>query len=300
MSLISIICIAILATILAGLLEVLVLAVRRKKYTFRGKRFCYMILACLVAIFVFLYWGGIFGHRPAVSGQTVRGISNEEENQEDSNKAMVIHPSIGIPGVIARGMTLFEMQKVSSDISSWEYQISIPSAGATFTSDHKGREGAPFRGNIDFVVDGTGFASEYHRGLKFKGSVLGGPSFAGDPVPRDDIVASFGEPERQIESIFPSTNFNIAFWRCMTTEQRFSQRHNSGPPNEKLNHESLYYLDKGLRFSLKDGFVSCVTVTPLRDELQEWAESNLKSAEMQLSIQKETRRDPATEPTPTK
>jgi hypothetical protein len=197
-------------------------------------------------------------------------------------------------------MSLTEMQKVTPDISLWDYQVSVPSAGATFTFDHQGRENEPFRGNIDFVVDGTGFTSKYHRGLKFKGSILGGPSFAGEPVRRDDIVRSFGAPERQIESVFPSTNFNIAFWRCMTTEQRFSQRHNGGPPNEKLNHESLYYLDKGLRFSLKDGFVTCVTVTPLRDELQDWAESGLRNAELQLNRQKATGEDPTTESTPTK
>lgn len=183
-------------------------------------------------------------------------------------------------------MSLAEMKKATGDavFDADQYRVFVPSMGATYDRDRGVPDGEPFNGYVHFIVSASQFPN-----LHFSGSVLGGPSFAGGPVTREQIIGSFGEPRTHIQSFFPSTNNNITYWRCMKTETNFSQRHNSGAPNQQLNHESLYYRDKGLRFDLKDDIVIGVSVYEVWTGQTTWADVMLK-------MEKEGREDPTTPP----
>jgi len=85
MNLISLICIAIVATLLAGVCELFALVVRRRNYAFRRKRFGVTVLVCAGVVLVLLYWRPIFGLGPAQIERHDHPRRTPIQNNEDSN-----------------------------------------------------------------------------------------------------------------------------------------------------------------------------------------------------------------------
>lgn len=164
-----------------------------------------------------------------------------------TNAQLVVHPGIGIPGIMARGMSIADMRQATGDTKMYTNSVGrvfFPSIGAFYD----------LSGMIFFISSHSDYPD-----LHFTGSILGGPSFATGPVHRTQIIASFGEPMTHVVCESPNgPGDSVNFKRYINTEIDFSEQYRIG--KGPLDREIIYYQGKGLWFWLKNDVVECLCV----------------------------------------
>lgn len=93
---------------------------------------------------------------------------------------LVVHPGIGIPGIVAKGMTLAEMKKATGDTKIYSNSVNVifPSIGVRFDLGNRTVPNCnePCNGAIVFLVSHPDYPN-----LHFSGSVSGGHRLAAVP-----------------------------------------------------------------------------------------------------------------------